>query len=140
ARHARAVEGARRVALAEPAYEDVLAILHRDAADALHRLRGITVGALRDLLGRDRADDAGRGALRVEGVADGSALARCGGHLRLELDGRVNEADVLLERFARLEHEPRDLLGGESDAAYLDRHGAGGHVGECVAAVDARPD
>ena len=58
ARHARAVEGARRVALAEAAHEDVLAVLHRDAAHALHRLRRVAVGALRDLLGGDRVDDA----------------------------------------------------------------------------------
>ena len=90
------------VALAEAAHEDVLAVLHRDAAHALHRLRGVAVGALRDLLGGHRADDADRGALRVERVADGAALRVRADDLRLELDRRGGEADVLLERLARV--------------------------------------
>ena len=84
------------------------------------------------------ADDADRGALRVERVADGSALARGSGHdLRLELDRRGGEADVLLERLARVEQQTRYLLRREADPARLDCNGSGGHVGEREPAVDA---
>ena len=41
---------------------------------------------------------------------------------------RGGEADVLLERLARVEQQSRYLLGGEADPARLDRDGAGGHV------------
>ena len=46
ARHSRTVQGRRGVALTKPPHEDILAILHPDATDALHRLRGVAIGLL----------------------------------------------------------------------------------------------
>ena len=99
-RNARAVERRRRVSLAESADEDVLVVLHRHAAHALHGLGGVAVRALGDLFGGHGVDDAHRGALLVERFVDGAAFDGRGHDLRGDARGGGRERNVLLERLS----------------------------------------
>src|SRR6185437_3808979 len=64
----RAIERRRRVALAESAHLNVLAILHGYTAHSLYGLSGVGVGAATDLLARDRAHDTDCGALLIQSI------------------------------------------------------------------------
>ena len=137
ARNSRAVQRTGGVPLTEPADKHILAILNGDTADALHRLRGVAVWALGNLLSGHSTYDTSCGALCIERFADRTTLGGGGHHLGAQLRGGLRERDVLFDRLAGLNKNSRDSLRSEANAACLQGDGARRDAGERESSLEA---